>query len=55
MVQIYKAGTLLNNGRYKIVNQLGQGVFGLVMEALALQSSQKVAIKIVRDTKECKE
>ncbi len=38
-------GRFLNNGRYRIVQVLGEGGYGIIYEALDLHKRQKVAIK----------
>ena len=46
---------MLNNNRYKIVKTIGSGVFGLVVKALDMETNKEVAIKIIKDNKDCKE
>ena len=44
------------NKRYKVVSQIGKGVFGLVLKAVDTQEkNQIVAIKILRDSGEFRE
>lgn len=41
--------------RYKVLKQLGKGVFGVVVKALDIEKSQIVAIKVMKKSKNSKE
>ena len=42
---VWTEGTLLNNGKYQIVKEVGQGGFGITYEAVLVETGGKVVIK----------
>jgi serine/threonine protein kinase len=48
IAKIFEPNSILKK-KYKVIKKIGEGVFGIVLKALDLESNKYVAIKVVRN------
>ncbi len=48
IAKLFESNSILKK-RYKVIKKIGEGVFGIVLKALDLESNKHVAIKVVRN------